>query len=109
MPRAEYKVEGYDVVTPEYDAPYHPSATFDPGVVFENAGDTEATAKSQKDRKRHPKDNLKASKRVTEKVVAALGERPVPEADPVKKAEPTPVKKAAAKKAPAKKAPAKKS
>lgn len=101
MPRPEYRVEGYDVVNPEYDAPYHPSATFDPAVEFEYAGDSKATVEAQKNRKRHPKDNLKVSKRTTEKVVAALGERPVPEVDPVKKAEPA--KKAVAKKAPAKK------
>lgn len=43
-------VEGYGDRNEGYDAPYHPSANFDPAVAFANAGDPEAAAAAQEER-----------------------------------------------------------
>lgn len=45
MANEEYKVEGYGERS-EYDAPYHPSAAFDPAEAFAYAGDPKASAKA---------------------------------------------------------------
>ena len=43
MANEEYKVAGYNVRS-DYDAPYHPTADFDPAVKFAHAGDVETAA-----------------------------------------------------------------
>lgn len=73
----EYQVEGYDVVTEGYDAPYHPAKDFDPNVDFEFAGDPEKQVEAQKKRKGKKRPSEFDSPRGEEVKVAKLT-TPVP-------------------------------
>lgn len=64
-------VEGYGPIE-GYDGPYHPSANFDPAVVFANAGDPQATAEAQAER-----DLSTEVKEETQAFAEALNNTPV--------------------------------
>lgn len=61
MPGAtENRVEGYDVVRPEYDGPYLDGADFDPAEDFKFAGDPKKSAEHNQKRAKARKERREA-------------------------------------------------
>lgn len=66
----EYTVEGYGE-RKDYDAPYHPSADFDPQFVHAFAGNTEKQEQYQNDLKTLDSTNEKPAKKAAAKKATA--------------------------------------